>query len=179
MTFREESKCSVLMVGAMIAVIDVESADDLWTRGAGHLIGAKALAATAREDAMRTAANDVEQTVFNGKYSASIHLLIGFAFELLLKSAFILNGGNARELSVRGIGHDLLLALDKAEGVGFTSSDPRLRLIAERLRESHLSHQFRYGGLDKFHMPELSVTLLVLETLIVEIRQSLSEHMDH
>jgi hypothetical protein len=147
--------------------MDAELADDLWTMGAGHLIGVKALF----EEATRQAqgGDDVEQKVFNGPHSASIHLLIGYSLELLLKAAYVLNGATRRDLGARGVGHDLLLTLDRAEAAGFRSRTPDLRYVVERLSEMHLKHQFRYGGLERFQMPALEVTLPMLEGLAREI----------
>lgn len=130
-----------------------ELARKLWNMGGGHAIGAGAVIGCAQDWAREIGAEDPEKAVFNGKYSASIYLLLGYAFELLLKAAFVAHGGDPRQLGPRGIGHDLNAALDSAEAHGFRSSAPHLREIIELLKQPHHEHQFRYGGMDEFPLP--------------------------
>ena len=134
-------------------VMTIELARQLWTMGGGHALGAEAVVNRAYEWADEINADDPELAVFNGKYSAAIYLLLGYALELLMKSAFIAHGGEERELGNRGIGHDLNAALEAAERLGFQSQAPNLREIIELLREPHLAHQFRYGGMNQFPLP--------------------------
>jgi len=121
--------------------------------GGGHVIGAEAVIRRAHEWAKEIGAEDPEKAVFNGKYSASIYLLLGYGLELLLKAAFVAHGGDPKELGSRGIGHDLKAALKAAEERGFRSNAPHLREIVELLQLPHREHQFRYGGMDEFPMP--------------------------
>lgn len=130
-----------------------ELARNLWSMGGGHAIGAEAVVRRAQDWAREIETEDAEKAVFNGKYSASIYLLLGYAFELLLKAAFVAQGGNPKLLGPRGIGHDLSAALDAAEEHGFCSSAPHLREIIELLKPPHLEHQFRYGGMNGFPLP--------------------------
>ena len=148
--------------------------DDLWTRGGAHVIAVGALVDVARQHAAEIDAPDIEQWAFNGNYSASIHLLIGFAFELLLKSAYLLSGGDKANLSQRGIGQDLIKAFDSAEELGFRSDAENLRSILEYLREPHLKHYFRYGGPAQIAMPDLDATLVALHTLAGELQIQLA-----
>lgn len=148
-------------------VASIEIADDLWTRGAGHVLAAQALVEIARQDAVQRNAPDVEQAIFNGKYSASIHLLIGFSYELILKAAYLVNDGEQSKL--KSIGHDLVAALESAQSVGFETSVNNLRWIMDNVREPHLRHHFRYGGPDAIQMPGLELTLPALEILTREI----------
>jgi hypothetical protein len=133
--------------------MDKKLARNLWTMGGGHALGAEAVIRHAQDWARETGAEDQEKAVFNGKYSASIYLLLGYAFELLLKAAFIAHGGDPDQLGPRGIGHDLAAALNAAEERGFQSSAPHLTQIVELLHPSHRAHQFRYGGMDEFPLP--------------------------
>lgn len=149
--------------------MDIKLADDLWARGAGHVISAQALVRQAEKEALDRRADDVDRAIFSGKYSASIHLLIGFAFELLIKTAYLLHGGSPLKLGARGLGHDLVSALDEAEELGFTSPVANLRWIVEHLREPHHKHVFRYGGIDEFRMPALELTLPALEELVRDL----------
>ncbi|QLC24623.1 hypothetical protein HFP57_05985 [Parasphingopyxis algicola] len=156
---------------------NVQLADDLWTRGAGHVLGVQALVDAASESAIADGASDVSQMTFNGRHSASIHLLVGFAFELLLKTAFLLHGGNSKDLGPSCIGHDLLTALDKAEEVGFQSNCANLRWFVENLREPHKKHWFRYGGPDSVTMPAIELTLPALDALAREVGADLRRVM--
>ena len=138
------------------------------------MIAVGALVDVARQHAAEIDAPDIEQWAFNGNYSASIHLLIGFAFELLLKSAYLLSGGDKANLSQRGIGQDLIKAFDSAEELGFRSDAENLRSILEYLREPHLKHYFRYGGPAQIAMPDLDATLVALHTLAGELQIQLA-----
>lgn len=130
-----------------------ELARNLWNMGGGHAIGAEAVVRRAQDWAREIGAEDTEKAVFNGKYSASIYLLLGYAFELLLKAAFVAHDGDHKQLGPRGIGHDLSAALGAAEEHGFRSNAPHLREIIELLNLPHREHQFRYGGMDGFPLP--------------------------
>jgi hypothetical protein len=151
-----------------------ELARNLWNMGGGHAIGAEAVIRRAQEWAREIEADDPEKVVFNGKYSASIYLLLGYGFELLLKAAFVYNGGDSKQLGVRGIGHDLVAALNAAEERGFHSGAPRLREIVELLQSPHLEHQFRYGGKDDFPLPaDVEQVLANLNHLASELQELL------
>ena len=130
-----------------------ELARNLWHMGGGHAIGAEAVVHRAQDWAREIEAEDPQKAVFNGKYSASIYLLLGYSLELLLKAAFVAHGGDPNQLGVRGIGHDLGAALKAAEELGFRSGAPHLREIVELLQSPHSEHQFRYGGKDEFPLP--------------------------
>ena len=147
-------------------------ANNLWTRGAGHLLGAQALFDFAYEEAKASKMPDPEHLAFNGKYSSSVHLLVGFAAELLLKSAYILRGGDSKELGPRGLGHDLVRAFSAAEAQGFSSAAPKLREIVEVLRKPHIEHEFRYGQSDVL-LPEPDDTFAALNYLTGEIQAEL------
>lgn len=146
--------------------------EDLWVRGAGHLLGAKALERTSTDFAVSEAVEDVGKVVFNGPLSASTHLLIGYGFELNLKAMYLLHGGDEAKLwkGKSPIGHDLIAALDAAESCGFWSSVSNLRWILEHLRDSHLGHHFRYGGSSSITIPSLENSLPALEQLTDEVR---------
>lgn len=130
-----------------------ELARNLWNMGGGHVIGAEAVVRRAQEWAKEIKAEDPEKAVFNGKYSASIYLLLGYGLELLLKAAFVAHGGDPKQLGSRGIGHDLGAALKAADEHGLRSGAPHLSKIVELLQLPHREHQFRYGGMDEFDLP--------------------------
>lgn len=151
--------------------MDEELARRLWNMGGGHALGADAVVRRAQSWAMEIGAEDAELAVFNGKYSASIYLLLGYGFELLLKAAFVFHGGDPNRLGVRGIGHDLEAALNAAEEHGFHSTAPNLREIIHLLREPHREHHFRYGGLDEFPVPaNVDVVVASLQHLAMELQ---------
>jgi hypothetical protein len=134
-----------------------------------------ALIDRARQEVGEASAEGIHRAVFNGPYSASIHLLAGYSLELLLKSACYLHGGNAAKLKSKALRHDLTALLDEAEALGFVSSVAPLRLIAEGLRKAHLHHQFRYAGSEEVHMPELQQTLSALTGLYLELKDPLEK----
>jgi hypothetical protein len=140
-------------------------AETLWTRGAGFALSAQSLAELGRADAVEFGHPDPEKMAFNGRHSASLHLLVGFAFELLLKSAYVQLGGTR---DIRELGHDLVESLNEAEAAGFSFTTPHLRWIVERIRGAHLAHVFRYGGPDTMDLPDHNLTLACLDTLARE-----------
>jgi hypothetical protein len=154
--------------------MDIGLADGHWTMGKSHLLALGAVIDTARAEAEKAGEIDPEHTVFSGPYSASIHLLAGYALELLLKSACYLHGG---EGGVRKLGHDLTAVLDEAEKLGFVSSAEQLRAVVGYLRAPHLNHQFRYGGADEVAMPDLDATLEVLYCVCHELQDPLEAAM--
>ena len=141
------------LICVTICGMDEELARNLWNMGGGHALGAEAVIHRAQDWAEEIGAEDREKAVFNGKYSASIYLLLGYGFELLLKAAFIAHGGDPKQLGVRGIGHSLGAALKAAEDNGFRSGAPDLHEIIELLEMPHREHHFRYGGMDQFCLP--------------------------
>ena len=155
--------------------MSIELADEHWTKGAAHALSVGALIDRARMEALEKGVEDIQQHVFNGRYSASIHLLVGFAMELLLKSACLLHGGDANRLRSRALRHDLVALLDEAEGQGFRANVAELRAIAELLREPHLNHQFRYGGAEEVIMPNLEATLQALYDLCDQLQGPIEE----
>lgn len=151
-----------------------ELAQSLWNMGGGHALGAEAVVRRAQEWAAEIGAEDPEKAVFNGKYSASIYLLLGYGFELLLKAAFIAHGGDPSRLGLRGIGHDLVKALEAAEETGFNSGAPHLREIVHLLQHPHREHHFRYGGLDEFPVPaDVGEVVANLTHLAMELQELL------
>lgn len=154
--------------------MNLELARNLWTMGGAHSLGAEAVVRRAQEWAKEISAEDPEKAIFNGKYSASIYLLLGYGFELLLKAAFVYHGGDPKQLGPRGIGHDLGAALKAAEENGFRSEAPNLHEIIELLQRPHHDHQFRYGGMDDFPMPaNVDEVVASLHHLASELQVSL------
>lgn len=145
--------------------------EDLWHRGWGHVTAAKILAQYSKAEGQAKQVADPDHYTFNGPQSPSLHLLIGYGMELLLKVAVLLHGG--READTRAAGHDLIKALDRAEELGFRCRTPQVRFAAENLREMHLNHHFRYGGADQVTMPGLGVSLSVLDALVMQLGEAI------
>jgi hypothetical protein len=155
------------------------AAHNLWSKGKGHLFGALAIEEAARRHAVDHGIADVDQFVFSGHYSASLHFLIGFVAELLTKAALILHGCDIAYVRRPGVGHDLIQLIDAAEARGFVAPDPNTRQIFELLREPHLHHQFRYGMEDEVPMPDLMHTLPALQALSNRVQDMLEGNLDY
>ncbi len=149
---------------------DENLAETLWTRGAGHVIGATALVEFSRQRApLESKDNDLEKFVFNGRYSASVHFLIGFAFELLLKSNFLIHGGEPRRIDQRGFGHNLNKVINASIELGYQTKIEDLRWVVERLSKPHESHAFRYRRFNSIELPALDVSIKTANALAEEI----------
>ena len=155
--------------------MSIELADDHWTKGASHALSVGALIDRARMEALEAQVEDISQYVFNGRYSAAIHLLVGFSLELLLKSACLLYDGDPNRLRSRALRHDLVGLLDEAESLGFRPGVVDLRGIAANLREPHLKHQFRYGGAEHAIMPNLEASLQALYGLCDQLKEPIEQ----
>ena len=149
---------------------EYSAADNLWTKGKGHLFGVLAIEEVSRAYANEHKIEDVEGFIFSGRYSASLHLLLGFAAELLTKAAYILHGGDPAFVRKPGIGHDLIALLDAAEEKGFVAPDLHTRAIFKYLRKPHLNHQFRYGDQDEVPMLDLIHTIPALQVMSDELQ---------
>lgn len=148
-------------------------ADNLWSKGKGHLHGALALEQVSRTHATEHGMEDIDEFVFSGLYSVSLHLLLGFAAELLTKAAYILHGGSPEFVKKWRVGHDLIALLDAAGERGFVALEPRTREIFELLRKPHQDHQFRYGDEEEVPMPDLLHTLPALQMMSNQVQEML------
>ena len=120
---------------------------------------------------MEINAQDPSHFAFNGPFSLSINHLAGLSFELFLKAAYVASGGPADDKHLREeIGHDLIRALDRAEGRGFHSEAPHLREIIEYLHEPYRRHFFRYHWPDELPLPEFKQVNDALVALEEDVR---------
>lgn len=142
-------------------------ANEQWQKAAGHVESIRALIDAASRRAELQEATDIDEAAFSGVFSVSIHLLIGYSFELLLKAACLHNGGS--EKSLRAIGHDLTKAYNGATSLGFESKAPELLWILTHLRKPHLTNEFRYGTNETVPMPPFSASLPALDVLVAEV----------
>ena len=127
----------------------------MWVRSAGHYSAAEGLAERGSPDP------------FNDTMSGSIHLLIGFSFELALKAAYMIFGGDSEML--RKFNHDLTKTLKAARKRGFAFGHKRLEMLIDALRDTHADHYFRYGTATNVTLPTLEESLPMLRELVNEV----------
>lgn len=125
-------------------------AGDLFRRAFSFGLSAVQLAHVATAIAVEREDTNIEKSVFNGAHSPAIWFLVGFAFELFLKSAIVATGGSAQE--IKSIGHNLVKALEKAEKSGLALSvSTRFSIeVANRAHDGRGENGFffRYGDGD-------------------------------
>lgn len=123
-------------------------AGDLFRRAYSFGLSAVQLTHVAKAIAVERQDPDPEKSVFNGAHSSAIWFLVGFAFELFLKSAIVAKGG--RDANIKSVGHDLVKALENAEQSGLEVLEgTRFSIgIANRAHKAggENSFFFRYGG---------------------------------
>ena len=122
-------------------------AGDLFRRAFSFGLSAVQLAHVATAIAIERDDTNIERSVFNGAHSPAIWFLVGFAFELFLKSAILAAGGSVQE--IKSIGHNLVKALEKAEQSGLELS-ASTRFSIEVSNRAHNGRGksgffFRYG----------------------------------
>lgn len=154
--------------------MSLDLAQQLFETGRSHALASEFLYRSAVNDGEARNLPDPEKFAFNGTYSLSTHYLLGLGLELMLKAAIVAWGGTADERSLREIGHDLIRALDTAEGVGFRSAAPHLREILNVLQEPFKQHWFRYGRPEQFGLPgDFAQVVATLDVLDGELRARL------
>ena len=123
-------------------------AGDLFRRAYSFGLSAIQLAHIARAIAVERQDDDIEKSVLNGAHSPAIWFLVGFSFELFLKTAIVAKGGCVDDL--KSIGHNLHKALEKAEECGLKISEStRFSInVANRAHDARGENRlfFRYGG---------------------------------
>lgn len=123
-------------------------AGDLFRRAYSFGLSAIQLTHVASAIAVGRQDTDVEKSVFNGAHSAAIWFLVGFAFELFLKSAILAACGRVED--TKSIGHDLVKAMEKAEECGLELLHSTRFSIEVANRAHNVRGEnglfFRYGG---------------------------------
>ncbi len=113
---------------------------------------------------------DVEKAAYNGAHSPAIWFLVGFAFELFLKSAIVATEDGVSE--IKSLGHDLDKALEKAEerGLALNESTRTSIQIANRTHNTQGKNSlyFRYGGGD-------SADVETVETIVASLKDLLEQ----
>lgn len=122
-------------------------AGDLFRRAYSFGLSAVQLAHVATAIAVEREDINIEKSVLNGAHSPAIWFLVGFAFELFLKSAIVAAGGSVQE--IKSIGHNLLKAMEKAAESGLElSASTRYSIeLANRAHDGRGGNGFffRYG----------------------------------
>ena len=142
---------------------DAQLGQRLAVRAAGHFLAAETLFHADPENS------------FNGRFSASIWLLLGFSLELAMKAVIAASGGNEDEL--RTLGHDLEKLLERVEPI----MGPLPDLAAFAIRSLALTHRknwMRYGGAREIDLPQLPVTLTTARTIVDRAMRDVGLHPD-
>ena len=95
--------------------MDKARASHLFESGRSHALAADLLYRSALAEGVANGVKDPADYAFNGSYSLSTFYLLGLGLELMLKAAIVAHDGPSDERSMREIGHDLVIALDRAE----------------------------------------------------------------
>lgn len=144
------------------------SAGDLFRRAYSFSLSAVQLTHVATAIAVERQDSDIEKSVFNGAHSPAIWFLVGFAFELFLKSAIVAKDGEGTD--IKSIGHDLALAMEKAEGCGLELLDSTRSSIIIANRAHNRSGEnpffFRYGGGTSADVESAEAMITSLEDLL-------------
>ncbi len=141
----------------------------LYEAGRAHALSSNLLYNGALERAGDDGHPDPTQFAFNGTYSLSVYFLACLGLELYLKAAFVHYSGDGSDSALKGIGHNLVRALDAAEQAGFHSQAPNLREIVEYLREPHLSESFRYKVPENMELPEVADVIGAIQVIDDEL----------
>ena len=106
----------------------------------------------------------------SGPLSVPLYLLAGTAFELFLKAGITLASGKYRKQWLRDIvRHDLKRALKEAQSAGFNPEIDKLQFAVSYLSKPYSQHFFRYESPGKFNVPDMRLTLSVLDQLEREL----------
>lgn len=150
-------------------------ARQLWECGRAHGVSAQLLYRAALNEAQVHLPEDPERFAFNGSYSLSIYNLIGLAFELMFKAAFVASGGDGSDQSLKRIGHNLDCCLHEAKEQGFVSHAPNLTEIIRVMGVPYRKHFFRYARPDEFAVPNLQQVFECFAVLDDELREKIGE----
>lgn len=155
----------------------IEKAKTLLENGEAHALAAVILFGASYEYASSIGVpeDEIDDFAFNGKCSLSVHYLTGLGLELMLKAAYIACGGDGTDEHLRReIGHDLNLALLKAQEQGFASKSEHLAELIDYMNKPYKLHYLRYGRPDGLLLPnDMDQVSAVFETLRGEIRELL------
>jgi len=152
----------------------------LLENGAAHALAALVLFDASYDYGRKidVAEDKIEDFAFNGKCSLSVHYLIGLGLELMLKAAYIACGGDGSDRHlIKEIGHDLEIALQKAQELGFESHSDHLVELVGYMNKPYKDHYLRYKRPDGMFLPnDLRQVSAVFDMLQSEITQLLQPH---
>jgi len=141
---------------------------DLFRRAYSFGLSAVQLTHVATAIAVERQDSDIEKSVINGAHSPAIWFLVGFAFELFLKSVIVAKGGERAD--IKSIGHDLVLALQQAELSGLELSESTRFSITVANRAHNNSGEnrffFRYGDATSADVETAEAMIASLEDLL-------------
>lgn len=142
-------------------------AETLWTKGSSCQKGAQVILsqALASSDQVKPG-HTMEQYVHSGPLSVPLYILVGTAFELLLKCGITLASGEYRRdwLKIK-IGHDLTRALKAAREAGFEPQIDGLANAVSYLSKPYSRHFFRYESPSSFNVPDMKQSVEILAKL--------------
>jgi hypothetical protein len=112
------------------------------------------------------------------KWPSPIYFLLSHAMELALKAYLAASGVSIGTLR-RRIGHDLKLALRRAQQHGYVPTDAFTELV-QWLAPYHLDHFFRYGKGSGWHQfPVASETAEIIADAVKAIERHVRENIRH
>jgi len=153
----------------------IDKAKMLLENGAAHALAAIVLFDASYDYGRKigVAEEKIEDFAFNGTCSLSVHYLIGLGLELLLKAAYIACGGDESDKHLsKEIGHDLEVALQKAQELGFKSQSDHLVEFVGYMNKPYKNHYLRYNRPDGMFLPsDMKQTSAVFDMLQSEITQ--------
>lgn len=141
----------------------MNDAEKLFFTGGGHARAAHALILAAN--------TDIHMNV-------PFYLLVGFAFETVLKAAYLHLGGNM-DAAKHEVRHSLPKALAYARDQGFQPENEQVAWLVETMEEVHLNHAFRYlTGEDTLKVADATISLDILDDLVAQVGQLLYPEHD-
>ena len=152
----------------------------LLENGAAHALAALVLFRASYDYGRKigVAEEKIDDFAFNGTCSLSVHYLIGLGLELLLKAAYVAHGGDESDLHLRNeIGHDLEVALRKAQERGYQCQSDQLAELVGYMNRPYKNHVLRYNRPDGMFLPnDIEQVSALFDMLQSEIAQVLPPH---
>lgn len=159
--------------------MEIDKVKILLENGAAHALSALLLFHSSYEYGRKigVAEEKIDDFAFNGTSSLSVHYLIGLGLELLLKAAYVACGGDEGDEHLRKeIGHDLEIALQKAQDLGFKSQSDHLAELIGYMKVPYKKHYLRYGRPDGMFLPndmeQVSAAFDMLQSEIAKLLQT-------
>lgn len=159
--------------------MEIDKAKILFENGTAHALSAILLFNSSYEYGRKIEVSEekIDDFAFNGTCSLSVHYLIGLGLELLLKAAYVACGGDGDDKHLRNeIGHDLEIALQRAQDFGFKSQSDHLAELVSYMKTPYKEHYLRYSRPDGMFLPndmeQVSAVFDMLQTEIAQLLQT-------